>query len=101
MKRLLRGPHGLCSAGCCVRVVGIELLIEVKDSGYGISREDLKRIFEKFYRVPRAENADQPGTGLGLALVKEIMDSHGGQVDVESELGAGSTFTLRLPLLNK
>jgi two-component system phosphate regulon sensor histidine kinase PhoR len=84
-----------------VRVVGIELLIEVKDGGYGISREDLKRIFEKFYRVPRAENADQPGTGLGLALVKEIMDSHGGQVGVESELGAGSTFTMRLPLFNK
>jgi two-component system phosphate regulon sensor histidine kinase PhoR len=84
-----------------VRVVGVELLIEVKDGGYGISREDLKRIFEKFYRVPRAENADQPGTGLGLALVKEIMDSHGGQVGVESELGAGSTFTMRLPLFNK
>jgi PAS domain S-box-containing protein len=84
-----------------VRVADSEMLIEVRDRGYGISREDLKRIFEKFYRVPRAENADQPGTGLGLALVKEIMDSHGGQVDVESELGVGSTFTLRLSLLNK
>jgi PAS domain S-box-containing protein len=84
-----------------VRVADIEMLIEVRDRGYGISREDLERIFEKFYRVPRAENADEPGIGLGLALVKEIMESHGGQVEVESELGTGSTFTLRLPLLNK
>jgi len=84
-----------------VRLEDVEMLIEVKDNGYGISREDLKRIFEKFYRVPRAENADQPGTGLGLALVKEIMESHGGQVHVESEMGAGSTFALRLPFGTK
>jgi len=84
-----------------VRLADVEMLIEVKDNGYGISREDLKRIFEKFYRVPRAENADQPGTGLGLALVKEIMESHGGQVHVESEMGAGSTFALRLPFGTK
>jgi signal transduction histidine kinase len=59
---------------------------------------DVKRIFEKFYRVPRVETADEPGTGLGLAFVREIMDSHGGYASVESELGSGSTFTLRLPL---
>jgi len=80
---------------------GHELLIAVADRGCGISAEDLKHIFEKFYRVQRAENAGEPGTGLGLALVHEIMTSHGGRVDVESELGAGSTFTLRLPLFSK
>ena len=81
-----------------VRVVDQAVLIEVADRGCGIPHEDLKRIFEKFYRVPRAENADETGTGLGLAFVHEIMEMHGGRVDVESELGKGSTFTLRLPL---
>jgi two-component system, OmpR family, phosphate regulon sensor histidine kinase PhoR len=84
-----------------VRASGHELLIAVADRGCGISAEDLQHIFEKFYRVQRAENAGEPGTGLGLALVHEIMTSHGGRVDVESELGAGSTFTLRLPLFSK
>src|SRR6266850_2082724 len=84
-----------------VRASGHELLIAVADRGCGISAEDLKHIFEKFYRVQRADNAGEPGTGLGLALVHEIMTSHGGRVDVESELGAGSTFTLRLPLFDK
>jgi PAS domain S-box-containing protein len=80
------------------RTDGNDLLIEVADKGYGIAPEDIKRIFEKFYRVPRVEYADEPGTGLGLTFVREIMDSHGGYVIVESELGTGSTFTLRLPL---
>jgi len=73
----------------------------VADNGYGIAPEDLKRIFEKFYRVPRVESADEPGTGLGLAFVREIMDSHGGYAAVESEIGIGSTFTLRLPVESK
>jgi PAS domain S-box-containing protein len=81
-----------------VQTDGNDLLIEVADKGYGIAPEHLKRIFEKFYSVPRVENADEPGTGLGLAFVREIMDSHGGYVTVESELGTGSTFTLRLPV---
>jgi PAS domain S-box-containing protein len=81
-----------------VRTDGNDLLIEVADKGYGIAPEHVKRIFEKFYRVPRAENADESGTGLGLTFVREIMDSHGGYVTVESELGIGSTFTLRLPV---
>ena len=77
---------------------GNDLLIEVTDKGYGIAPENMKRIFEKFYRVPRGEHTDEPGTGLGLTFVREIMDAHGGYVTVESELGVGSTFTLRLPL---
>jgi PAS domain S-box-containing protein len=81
-----------------VRVQGDDVLIEVADQGYGIAREDAKRIFDKFYRVPRAQSAEEPGTGLGLTFVREIMESHGGQVTVESELSRGSTFTLRLPI---
>ena len=77
---------------------GNDLRIEVADKGYGIAPENVKRIFEKFYRVPHGEHTDEPGTGLGLTFVREIMDAHGGYVTVESELGVGSTFTLRLPL---
>jgi signal transduction histidine kinase len=72
--------------------------IDVADQGAGIPAEDLMRVFEKFYRVPRIENVDVPGTGLGLALVREIAELHGGRVSVESEVGVGSTFTLRLPV---
>jgi len=74
------------------------LTIEVADQGYGIPEADLARIFEKFYRVPRAQDADKPGTGLGLALVREIAELHGGSVSVRSEVNAGSTFTLVIPL---
>src|ERR1700737_2811092 len=81
-----------------VRRDGNDVLIEFADSGYGIGPEHVKRIFDKFYRVPRAESADEPGTGLGLTLVREIVESHGGQVTVRSKLGRGSTFTLRLPI---
>lgn len=80
-----------------VRTDGNDVLVEVADNGYGIAPEDVKRIFDKFYRVPRSESAEEPGTGLGLTFVREIMESHNGQVTVQSELGRGSTFTLRLP----
>jgi PAS domain S-box-containing protein len=75
-----------------------DLLIEIVDHGYGIPAEALPRIFEKFYRVPRVEDADAPGTGLGLTLVREIIELHGGRVTVESEPGTGSTFSVQLPL---
>ncbi|MGH9937867.1 MAG: sensor histidine kinase, partial [Blastocatellia bacterium] len=74
------------------------VFIAVADQGYGIPPEHQASIFEKFFRVPRVEDADTPGTGLGLALVREIAELHGGRVTVESETGSGSTFTLRLPL---
>jgi signal transduction histidine kinase len=77
------------------------LLVEVSDHGCGISQEHLGRIFDKFYRVPRVEDAETPGTGLGLTMVREIMDLHGGAVNVKSTLGGGSTFSLRLPLAPK
>ncbi|MGH9936069.1 MAG: sensor histidine kinase, partial [Blastocatellia bacterium] len=73
------------------------LRIEVKDQGCGIPPEAIPLIFEKFYRVPRLENADAPGTGMGLAFVRDIAELHGGRILVESEAGVGSVFTLRLP----
>ncbi len=78
---------------------GDELKIEVADHGHGIPPGDLERIFEKFYRVPRVEDADVPGTGLGLAFVREVAEMHGGRITVESEVGVGSVFTLHLPLM--
>ncbi len=80
------------------RVEADVLRIEVADQGRGIPPESLSRIFEKFYRVQRIEDADTPGTGLGLSLVREIAELHGGRVTVESEVGVGSVFALRLPL---
>jgi signal transduction histidine kinase len=75
-----------------------ELVVEVEDRGYGITAADVDHIFNKFYRVPRVDDADVPGTGLGLSLVREIVELHGGSVHVQSELKKGSVFTLRLPL---
>jgi signal transduction histidine kinase/CHASE2 domain-containing sensor protein len=71
--------------------------IEVADHGYGIPEADLERVFDKFYRVPRVQDAGVPGTGLGLALVREIAELHHGSVSVRSEVNQGSTFTLRIP----
>lgn len=71
--------------------------IVVKDQGIGIAPRDLKRIFERFYRVDRARSRQTGGTGLGLAIVKHIANNHGGSVSVWSSEGQGSTFTLRIP----
>jgi len=71
--------------------------ISVTDQGIGIAPEDLDRIFERFYRADQARSRDTGGTGLGLAIVKHIAVNHGGSVEVESTVGAGSRFTLRLP----
>jgi signal transduction histidine kinase len=75
--------------------------IEVADHGRGIPSEAIPHIFEKFYRVPRVEDADVTGNGLGLAFVREIAEKHGGRITVESEVGVGSVFSLRLPLSQK
>jgi two-component system, OmpR family, sensor histidine kinase SenX3 len=71
--------------------------IAVGDQGIGIAPGDLDRIFERFYRADQARSRATGGTGLGLAIVKHIATNHSGRVDVSSAVGAGSTFTLRLP----
>jgi two-component system sensor histidine kinase SenX3 len=71
--------------------------IAVADQGLGIAEVDLDRIFERFYRVDPARSRATGGTGLGLAIVKNIVTNHLGTVDVRSVVGAGSTFTIRLP----
>jgi two-component system phosphate regulon sensor histidine kinase PhoR len=74
------------------------IVIEVKDQGMGISRENQQRIFERFYRVDKARSREVGGTGLGLAIVKHIARVHGGNVWVESQLGSGSSFFLSIPV---
>lgn len=78
-----------------------EICIEVEDTGCGISREHLPRLFERFFRVDKARSRKLGGTGLGLAIVKHIVQAHRGSVSVVSVPGQGSTFTLRLPGLSK
>jgi signal transduction histidine kinase len=71
--------------------------LEVRDTGSGIAAGDLPHIWERFYRGQSAGGPDQSGAGLGLALVKELTEAMGGSVAVESEVGQGSCFTIRLP----
>jgi two-component system sensor histidine kinase SenX3 len=73
--------------------------ISIKDQGIGISEADIARIFERFYRVDPARSRETGGTGLGLSIVKHVINNHGGDVLVWSELGNGSTFTVRLPIV--
>jgi CheY-like chemotaxis protein/anti-sigma regulatory factor (Ser/Thr protein kinase) len=72
--------------------------IAVADNGIGIARENLSYIFEKFYQVENINTRSHEGVGLGLALTKQYVESMGGTISVESELGAGTTFTIALPL---
>jgi signal transduction histidine kinase len=76
---------------------GDEVTLRVSDTGIGIPSRDISRIFERFYRVDRARSRETGGTGLGLAIVKHVVENHGGSLDVESELGRGTTFRVRLP----
>lgn len=76
------------------------IVIEVSDHGIGISKKDIEKIFEKFTRIPMPDGRKIPGSGIGLTLVKEIVEAHGGTIEVESEIGRGSTFKLFLPLSN-
>ena len=75
-----------------------ELLVVIRDQGLGLAPEDLERVFEKFYRVNSASTASIGGTGLGLPITRFIVESHGGRIWVESELGKGSAFHFTLPL---
>jgi len=73
-------------------------VLEVTDTGIGIAPKDLPRVFDEFFRSTEAKNAVRHGTGIGLAIVKKIVQSLRGTIDVRSTPGEGSTFTVRLPL---
>jgi signal transduction histidine kinase len=82
-----------------VKRVGEHLEFSVIDDGCGIAEEHLGRIFERFYRVDSGRSRQNGGSGIGLAIVKNVAIAHGGTVKVHSVLGEGSTFTLVIPLL--
>ncbi len=73
--------------------------ISVRDTGCGIPAEKLRRIFEPFFTTKTADAQGQGGTGLGLSLARDVMEAHGGRIRVDSAVGAGTTFTLKFPLV--
>jgi len=88
-------PGGAVAVDVAATVGGA--MIEVTDTGVGIDPDELPHIFERFYRGSRANEVRSSGSGLGLAIVHSIVDMHGGTVEVESRIGAGSRFTVALP----
>lgn len=79
------------------KLTDVNFIITVKDNGTGIEQKHLTRLFERFYRVDKARSREQGGTGLGLAIVKHIVLSFNGTIEVESIIGKGSTFTIKIP----
>lgn len=79
-------------------VKGEQAVIQVADQGIGIESSEIGRLFERFYRVDRARSRNSGGTGLGLSIVKHLIEAHHGKVEVDSEVGVGTTFTIYLPL---
>jgi two-component system sensor histidine kinase SenX3 len=75
---------------------GDRVRLSVQDQGMGIDRKDAERIFERFYRTKKAEQSGEMGTGIGLSIVAQILTEHGGTIEVDSEPGKGSTFTVTL-----
>lgn len=75
-----------------------QILFEVSDTGIGISKEDIPRLFTEFFRADNAKAIEENGTGLGLVIVKEVVDRLGGSIEVESKIGEGTRSTCILPL---
>ncbi|SEM93160.1 sensor histidine kinase [Lihuaxuella thermophila] len=86
-------PSGTITLTC--RKKGNEIYLQVADTGMGISKEDLPRIFDRFFRGDQARTRSDGGTGLGLSIAKWIVEKHGGKISVQSKPGKGSTFTVR------
>jgi len=105
LQNLLDNALRYSARGGAVRVKaaveGSEMVFSVSDTGIGIPKADQDRIFERFYRSDAARSRESGGTGLGLSIVKHLVQTHGGRVRVESEVGRGSVFYVRLPLGRK
>jgi len=88
-------PHG--SIAMTGGVENDQVFLRVEDTGIGVPKADLERLFERFYRVDKARSRESGGTGLGLAIAKQIVETHGGHIGFDSEYGKGSVVTLYLP----
>ena len=102
MKNIISNSIKYCSKGDKIQVFAGSLYnnvyIKVEDSGKGIPKADLEHVFERFYRVDKARSRDKGGTGLGLSIAKEIIESHGGTIQIESEFGRFTRVTINLPM---
>ncbi len=90
---------GKIAVSCKMRLTSA--IIKVTDNGIGIPAKDMPRLFERFYRVDKARSRKSGGTGLGLAIAKEIIDAHGGKIDIQSVHGNGTTVTIEMPFYSK
>jgi cell cycle sensor histidine kinase DivJ len=86
------------SVALSARLEGSDLVVRVRDTGIGIAKEDVSRIFDKFFRAGSAEHSRVHGTGLGLPMARYIVERHGGRIEVTSEIGVGSEFVVFLPV---
>jgi PAS domain S-box-containing protein len=93
-------PEGGWVKVICTKQDG-EVLVSVQDSGVGIAKEDIPKLFDKFTQFGRKAGPGEKGTGLGLAIAKKLIEMHGGKIEVESEVNQGTTFTISLPLTTK
>jgi signal transduction histidine kinase len=103
LRNLLRNALNFTPEGGTITVTtegtASEAIFHVRDTGIGIPQDDLSNIFQRFYRVNRARTLDNSGSGLGLPIVKRLVELHGGRIEVESVVGQGSRFTVCLPRL--
>jgi len=97
LENAVKYSEGPASIAVSIEQTAGEVRVQVKDAGIGISSEEMRHIFERFYRVDKGRSRKLGGIGLGLSIVKTIMEKHQGRVEVQSELGQGSVFTLVLP----
>ncbi len=78
---------------------GDQIIVEIEDTGTGIHPEEISRIFERFYQVDKSRSGGGRGTGLGLSIANEIIQAHGGSIDVKSQMGIGSCFKVKIPVV--
>jgi signal transduction histidine kinase len=91
-------PGGQITIRAAMHAAPRQVVLQVQDTGQGIAAEEVPRLFDEFFRSESVRQANVHGTGLGLSIVKRVVDTHGGTIEVESELNKGTTFTVRLPV---
>jgi len=97
VENAVRFSHKGGEIRCRVADAGSAVRIEVEDDGIGIPRHELTKIFDRFYQIGKEISGRRGGTGLGLAIVKHALSCHRGRLEIDSELGRGSTFSVILP----